>query len=429
MKSNFPLTFLIVLLVALTAVGVSAQDDLPFEGRSITFVTVQPHNVASNYLADRFNEETGAEVEVIAVPYDAIAQEAQLDVQSGVGEYDVIEIWYPSLGFLAANDVLVDLTEWWDANAELIDADDFATTITDPYTLWDGRRWAVPYDGDTHILFYNTTLFEEFGVEPPTTWDEYLSVCQTITEAGEGETYGCAIMGANVPLILIGTFVNRLGGFGGSFFDADGNPTINSPEAVAALESLIAQSEFALPTPSAVAFDEALGGFLTGNVGMVEFWTDLGQMSDNPEMSGIIGEWAAVPMLTAEADMASAPALNAGFSVGISTLADDVELAEAFLEFIARPDINVEVNTLVGGLDPTRISTYDNEAYREHVTPELADTAKAALTSATAWPTDPSWPELQEVLNDNLAAALIGDKSAQQALDDTQADWETILSE
>jgi multiple sugar transport system substrate-binding protein len=424
---------MLILLSVLTLVlQISAQESgrsADFTGRSITFVTVQPHAVASRYLASLFEEETGATVQVVDVPYDTIASQALLDVVSGAGVYDVIEIWYPSLGLLASEGVLVDLTEWYEEKADVIDAEDFAPTITDPYTLWDGRRWAVPYDGDTHILFYNRTLFERFGIEqPPVTWDDYERICRAITEAGQAEgIYGCAIMGAQIPLILIGTFANRLGGFGGSFLDENGNPVINSPEAVQALEALIRQAEFALPTPSATAFDEAIGAFVTGRVAMMEFWTDLGQISDNPEGSDIIGEWGAVPMLVAKEGMESAPALNAGFSVGISTLAKDTELAFAFLEFIARPDVNVRINTVTGGLDPTRISTFDNEAYRQHVTPELADTARAALINATAWPTDPRWPEMAEILTQNLSAALVGDKTAKQALDDTQAAWERIL--
>jgi multiple sugar transport system substrate-binding protein len=418
-----------VLLIVLAAFTAVAQDR-PYEGRVINFLTIQPHAVASRYVAELFEEETGADVQVLVVPYGNIVEKALLDVTSGAGEYDVLEIWYPSLGTLASNGVLVDLTDWWEENAEVIQADDFAPTILDPYTLWDGRRWAIPYDGDTHILFYNTTIFEEYGVEPPTNWDEYLEACRTITEAGADEgVYGCAIMGANVPIILIGTFANRLGGYGGSFFDEEGNPTINSPEAVAALEALVAQLPYALPDPVATAFDEAIGGFVTGRVGMMEFWTDLGQMADNPEQSQIIGEWAALPMLAGTGENAQvAPALNAGFSLGISTLAQDPEVAEAFLLFNARPETNVAVNTIVGGLDPTRISTFDNPEYREHVTPELADVAKAALTNATAWPNTPEWLEMQEVLNNNLAAALTGEKTPQQALDDTQAEWEAILA-
>ena len=405
------------------------MESKPFEGRSINFLTVQPHAVASKELATLFKEETGGQVHVLVVPYANVTEKAMLDISSGAGEYDIIEIWYPMLGSLADIGALEDITDWWDANADEIAAEDFAPSISNPYTMWNDKRWAIPYDGDTHLLFYNTTLFEEYNLEPPVTWNDYLAACQTITEAGvDDEIYGCAIMGAKVPLILISTFVNRLGGYGGDFFDNAGNPTINSSEAVAALEALIAQMPYALPDPTAVAFDEALGGWLTGKVGMVEFWTDLGQMTDNPEQSEIIGEWAAVPMPQGDGPNArTAPALNAGFAIGISTLAQDQELAFEFLKFAARPDINIKLNTIVGGLDPTRISTFDAPEYREHVTPELADAAKAALDGATAWPTDPNWPEMQDILNENIAAAMIGEKTAQEALDDTQADWELIL--
>jgi multiple sugar transport system substrate-binding protein len=421
--------FLLLLVIGLLTVFSVAAQDQPFAGRTLTFVTVQPHAVASNYLADRFEEETGATVEVLEEPYDAIAQTALLDVTSGAALYDVIEVWYPSLGFLAENGILVDLTDWWEANAEAMDFADFVPSILDPYTLYDGRRWTVPYDGDTHILYYNRALFEEYGVEPPTTWAEYQEVCQTITEAGSADgVYGCAIMGANVPLILIGTFANRLGGFGGAFFDEEGNPTINSPEAVAALQALLDAAPYALPTPSATAFDEAIAGFTAGRVGMMEFWTDLGQISDNPEASAIVGQWGAAPMLTDTADRETATALNAGFALGISSASDDPELAQAFLEFVVRPDINLEVNTIVGGLDPTRLSTFDHEDYRAHVSPELADTARSALQNATAWPNTPEWAELQEVLNRNLGEALAGNLTAQEALDATQAEWETILA-
>jgi ABC-type glycerol-3-phosphate transport system substrate-binding protein len=43
------------------------------------------------------------------------------------------------------------------------------------------------------------------------------------------------------------------------------------------------------------------------------------------------------------------------------------------------------------------------------------------------WPTSAEWAELQEVLNENLSLALTGAKTPQEALDDTQADWEEIL--
>jgi multiple sugar transport system substrate-binding protein len=407
-----------------------------YEGQEINFMAGQPHQVAGRLLAEMFTEETGARVNVLVVPYPNMVEKATLDVTSGAGEYDVMQYWYPGLGSLVENGVLADVTDWWDSNADAFKVDDIIPAFKDTYTLYEGARYGIPYDGDIHLMFYNTTIFAKYNLKPPTTWDEYLEICKTITEAeGSSGTYGCGIMGMKVPMILIGTFLNRMAGFGGNFFDADGNPTVNSPEAVAALEHLIAEMPYAIPDPKAVGFDEMLGPWLTGRVGMVEFWTDLGQMTDNPEQSTIMGEWGVAPMpIQGEKGRVAAP-MNAGWGIGLSELAGtddpmDKEVGLAFMEFIMRPEVNVAINTVVGGLDPMRFSTYEDPAFRAHVTDALADAAKEAeLSAAVPWPTNAKWWDMQEVLNENLALALNGDKTAKEALDDTQADWLEILAE
>jgi multiple sugar transport system substrate-binding protein len=402
-----------------------------FDGREINFMAGQPHQVAGRELAKWFTEETGARVNVLVVPYPNMIEKATLDVTSGAGEYDVIQYWYPGLGSLVENGVLADVTDWWDSNADAFDVDDIVPAFKDTYTWYEGKRWGIPYDGDIHLMFYNTTLFEKYDVTPPTTWDEYLETCKKITEgeAGSG-TYGCGIMATKFPLILIGTFLNRIAGFGGAFFDEAGNPVVNSVENVAALEHLIAEMPYAIPDPKAVGFDEMLGPWLTGRVAMVEFWTDLGQMTDNPEQSTIIGEWGVAPMPVQGAKGKVSAPMNAGWGVGMSTLTKDEEVSKAFLAFIMRPETNIRVNQIVGGLDPMRYSTYDDPIFRAHVTDALADATKAAVTNnAVPWPTDAKWWDMQEPLNENLALALNGDKTAKQALDDTQATWEAILAE
>ena len=141
--------------------------------------------------------------------------------------------------------------------------------------------------------------------------------------------------------------------------DADGNPVVNSPENVAALEHLIAEMPYAIPDPKAVGFDEMLGPWLTGRVAMVEFWTDLGQMTDNPEQSKIMGEWGVAPMpVQGEKGKVSAP-MNAGWGVGLSTLSKNPECSKDFMAFIMRPETNIKINQMVGGLDPMRFSTFE----------------------------------------------------------------------
>jgi len=361
-----------------------------YEGREINFMAGQPHQVAGRALAKWFGEETGARVNVLVVPYPNMIEKATLDVTSGAGEYDLMQYWYPGLGSLVDNGVLADLTDWWDSNADAFKVDDIVPAFKDTYTLIDGKRYGIPYDGDIHLMFYNTTIFKKYNIaEPPKTWDEYLDICKKITEgeAGSG-TYGCGIMASKVPLILIGTFLNRIAGFGGSFMDADGKPVVNSPENVAALEHLIAEMPYAIPDPKAVGFDEMLGPWLTGRVGMVEFWTDLGQMTDNPEQSKIPGEWSVAPMpVQGEKGKVSAP-MNAGWGIGMSTLVKDEEVSKAFLSFIMRPETNIKINQMVGGLDPMRFSTFDDPEFQKFVTPTEAAAAKSAVTNnAVPWPT------------------------------------------
>lgn len=414
--------------VAGSTEGEAGEPEKSFAGQSLTFLTIQPHTVASQNLAQWFEEETGAKVEVIVVPYDNVIEKAVLDVTSGANEIDVVDYWYPGLGTLIENNVLENLDQWYADNESVLKTSDFFEVYFDTYTLIDGSRYGIPYDGDMHVLWYYKPLLEKYGFAAPETWDEYLDICKTITEGEAGAAYGCAIMGAKIPLILIGTFLNRAGPFGGTFFDSAGNPTINSPENVAALEALVEQAKYALPTPSAVAFDEALGGWFTGKVGMVEFWTDLGSMTDDPASSKIVGEWGVVPLPKGPGEKGKHTAtINAGFGMGVSTGSKNKDLAYEFLMFAARPDIAARYNTVVGGIDPVRKSTLEDPKYVEFVGDEVAAAVREAHSFAVAWPTDALWSKLQEPLNNNLSLALTGEKTPQEALDDTQAAWETIL--
>lgn len=48
----------------------------------------------------------------------------------------------------------------------------------------DGTIYYVPYEIITSGFHYNETLFEEKGIEPPTTWDEFIEVGETFKEEG-----------------------------------------------------------------------------------------------------------------------------------------------------------------------------------------------------------------------------------------------------
>jgi ABC-type glycerol-3-phosphate transport system substrate-binding protein len=120
--------------------------------------------------------------------------------------------------------------------------------------------------------------------------------------------------------------------------------------------------------------------------------------------------------------------LNAGWSLGVSSVTQDEELALDFLRFCLRPEIQLRI-CITGGLDPVRHSTYNETSYREYVSEELACAAQSAVLSApVSWPTLPCWPDLQNVLNKTLVKAIHYALEPRQALEEAQYAWIQILS-
>lgn len=400
----------------------TAQD---FSGETLSFLAAQPQAGAAELLAERFEEETGATVEFTVVPYDEIQATAILDVQSGAAEYDVFQYWYTSVGALAEGGVFADITEFIESS-DALDQDDYLGAIYDPYSLYEGARYGIPFDGDYHILFYNTEIFDRVGVEPPTTWDEYVEVAEAITDELSGEgIYGAALLGRNTAFDIGSSFFNRLATTGGTAI-TDGEPTLDTPEGVEAAEAMYAVVDHALPTPIETGFDTALPEWLAGNVGMMEFWTDLGAFSQDPEGSEIVDQWAAAPLPVGPSGEQAA-ALNAGWGFAISTATEQRELAEAFLEFAGSQSMNEELSTTTGsGIDPTYSSTLSSDAYTEFA-PEVQEVASQVAANAQPWPTVPESPELIQILNDELGLMLQGSKTPAEAIADAQAGWEQAL--
>ncbi|BCB89578.1 ABC transporter substrate-binding protein [Phytohabitans suffuscus] len=399
------------------------------KGVTLRLMVNQPHVTAfTKILADRWAAETGGKIEVTAVPYDQLTSKQILDVQGGAGEFDVFDYFYFGLGALVDAGALVDLTDWIGGQSDL-DAGDFLPSIYDPYTLYEGRRYGLPYDGDLHILFYNKEIFDRHGLRPPATWDEYDAAAKKITQEGGGAYYGAIVQGQQVPMILGCSFINRLAGYGGTLVDGSGAPTLTSDAAVAAAEHLIAVSPHALPTPLQIGFDQANTAFLSGQGAMIDTWTDMSLRADDPSVSKIAGKWGVVSLPVGGTNTTPRTALDAGFGLGVSSASRHKPEAAAFVKWATAAQQNLsQASTAGAGIDPNRRSVLHSAEYAK-ATPTAAQVIRQNLDgSPLVWPKAPSAPKILQDLVDQLALAVQGQQDARTALRRAQESWERELS-
>ena len=397
-----------------------------WSGETLRFMIINPHAGSIKPLSAGFTELTGAAVEGVKVPYDQITAQSTLDVMSGINEIDVFQYWYVDKEALVRDGVLADITDRIAAEETDIDPADFLGALYDAYTLVEGRRYGLPYDGDTHVLFYNREILDRNGLQAPATWDEYNAVAKAVTDAESANgVYGALLMCKQFPIILCSTYANRLGGYGGDFLDANGAPALTSDAAIGAARTMLEAGPSAVPTPLETEFGNSIPVFLSGGAAMIEFWTDLGTWAQDANQSQIVDKWGVVPMPVAGSNTVNRPAMNAGWSFGISSGSHNPEMAWEFVRMSSSKDFHIRVLTdNTTGVDPTRRSAMP--AYREFA-PLQADAVEQAIDDAFAWPTKPESPKLMQSLTDELGLMMAGDKTVEQAMADAQASWEDIL--
>ncbi|MBB5751414.1 ABC transporter substrate-binding protein [Prosthecomicrobium pneumaticum] len=415
--------------VARLGVGSAFAQDKAFAGQEVSLLIIQPHVVTGQKLAADFEAATGAKVKVTVVPYDQVQAKATLDVQSGANEFDVLDYWYPTVGQLADEGTLEDVTDLIERDKAAIQPDDYIPLIYDAYTLHGGRRYGLPYDGDSHLLFYNKEILDRNGLKPPATWADYEAAIKTITEAeSKNGIYGAAVLGGKAPIIIGSSYANRLAGFGGAFLKEDGSSALDSEAAVAAAKALLDSAPYALPTPLETRFEEGLPAFLGGKVAFIEFWSDLGVYAQDPSGSKIVDKWGAVRVPVGGSNTTPRLALNAGFAFGISSGSQKKELAWELIKFATKASYQKELLLLTGsGIDPDRTSLLYSEEYKAFA-PAVQAGLAGGLEQALAWPTTAVSPQLQQTLADELALVLAGSKTPEQAIADAHTAWTGIIA-
>ena len=385
-------------------------------------------------IAEAFNEANPQyEVEMDVRDWNNVYQ--NLAVAAASGNQPDIMFAIPDFALtvreLGIAQPVTDLVNDLDAQHDFIDA------ATDAY-FDDGEHWAVPLYGMEQVLWYRKDKFREAGIEnPPETYSELLEAAQKLT--GDGQ-YGIAVpAGRNLASDQVIYSIMLTSG-AGSMFDAQCNPTFDTPETVRALQ--LYSDLLAVSPPDATSFSwgEPQALFNAGTTAMA---IEKGQyLTPWEEESGRPAE---------DLGMARIPVADEGgqegtiyYSNGAMVFADDPakqEAAHAFLSYILEPDVYGEFLGAEPGLFfPVTQSGLESETlwenpivaqYRDYVEEMIAYSEYGALFGFTGgYVCD----EITAVSSQNLLAQVVqqmatGGLSAEEAAAWGQARMEEAVAD
>ncbi len=172
-----------VAVASAMVVGVVPAVASAEEGVTITYWSMwsegESQAIAIQEIIDDYEEATGVTVNV-----EWKGRDITTLIAASLDAGETIDLYEDDFQRLSQTfgDYALDLTEM----AEAVDYASLSNeALTSAVTGWaDGALACLPYQPYISGIFYNKAIFEEVGVEEPTTWDEFLEVCQAIKDAG-----------------------------------------------------------------------------------------------------------------------------------------------------------------------------------------------------------------------------------------------------
>ncbi|MBM7503962.1 ABC transporter substrate-binding protein [Agromyces aurantiacus] len=188
-------------LAACTPGGDNGNDDANCTNKipkaDLPVVTMWAWYPNMELVVDNFNEQND-EVQVCWTNAGAGGDEYdkfQTAVSAGSGAPDVVMLEADRIPTFQAQNALVELNDLGYQDVK----ENFSDGAWKDVSVGDGV-YGAPVDGGPMGMIYRKDIFDQYGIMPPTTWDEYEAAAQKVKDAG-GPFFGD--LGANVPAVMM----------------------------------------------------------------------------------------------------------------------------------------------------------------------------------------------------------------------------------
>src|ERR1044072_3151241 len=348
-----------ILLLTLLLLLASSCTNQPSQKQLTVAVISGAEGEALKQAARDYEAQTGTHIEIAQFPYANLFEKELIDLKTRTGAYDLIMLddpWFPRF---ANENVLTELTPLLQKRGQSGPDPDFveASLNVCRHPFQTGALYALPYVGNSQLFFYRKDLFEKYSLKPPATWDDVLAAANTLHEkepagANGSKVYGYVMRAAqgNAP---VADFMPIFWAFGGEMFDANGKPTVNSPEGIAALELMLQLGKYSPPGYASFNADEVAAHLLQGTAAMSIHWPVWISPSGDPSRSKVIGKME-FPTLPGAKNPGQAEIGN--WLIALPRYSKNAEAAMDFLLWATAPE-QMKISTRRGN-PPTRRSLF-----------------------------------------------------------------------
>jgi ABC-type glycerol-3-phosphate transport system substrate-binding protein len=319
----------------------------------------------------------------------------------------------------ASRGAAVDLVNYIE-RSDVVDPDDYVEAFK-TFVTYEDKLWGLPMGGETTGLFYRTDLFEEAGIEgPPQTWEEFEETAAALTDEAAG-TYGYEVFATEAAYYWYPWLYQA----GGDLLSEDGSEVLfTSDEAKEAAEYYVGLTDYSPPDYLNSNSYDGRVAFAEGQVAMymAGAWF-AGTLAD--EFPDIDGKWATAPLPEGPAGCKTT---IAGDSLVMMDQTEHPDAAWLWMEFLSSPEVLARLTyETEGTLLPPLTSLLEGDEITEEkpVLEGFIDLMDCGVASTVS---NPKFPRIEVILNEELAKAMYGEQSAEEALENAAEQAEAILA-
>jgi multiple sugar transport system substrate-binding protein len=424
--------------------------------------------------APEFAAKTGAKINVVTVPFSDLYQKVLTDVSTGTNSYQAFVFDPQWMGDFVTPGYLADLTDKVKSDP-VIKWDDIGPFFRDFSATYQGKVYAIPLDGDFHMVYYRTDLFQQAGLKAPATWDDYLADAaqfhgKDLNGDGTKDFGSCISKKRNAQAYwfitsIAGGYIQAKGTGEGAFFNtADMKPLIQNDAFAAALDVYKKTTQYGPPDELDEDVGATRGNFVSGRCALAMDWGDIGTLAIDPEQSKVKDKVGAVILPGSKqvldratgklvaCDATTCPnavdgvnhapfASFGGWSGAVNAKVDQKvqDAAYAFLAYVSAPEqSNVDVTIGKTGFNPYRTSQFtDTSAWlKAGMSDQAAKDYLGAIQASLQSPNMildlriPSTQRYQQVVLDKAVSQfLAGEIDRDTAMKQINDGWEDITNE